>query len=464
MNSLAIMFLLVDAAALLLVSRRWATLPLLVGACYIPAYLSIDLGPLHFTAIRILVAVGIVRMMIRQEWPVGGINGIDRAVIAWAIWLLVSGFFHKDPMSTFIFRIGLVYDACGIYALIRSFCKNLKDIYGVCQLTAIILAPLAMEMLIEKLTVHNLFSILGGGETPIIREGKVRANGPFGHPILAGTAGAVCLPMMIGLWELHRKTAIVGTIACFLIIFSSASSGPILSALAGIFALFMWRYRHLIPLLQRWAIPGYIALDIYMKDPAYFIIARIDLAGGSTSWYRCRLIQSAIEHLSEWWLTGTDYTRHWMWVVVSWSPDHTDITSHYIQMGVLGGLPLLLLFIYTLFKGFNGVTIALQDECSSSPNSRFMIWALGASLFAHTATFVSVSYFDQSFVFLYLTLAVISSASAGAEVISIQNTRSMSTQFSTTTYNVSQSNRVGKDLLISHSMAKNNLYSRPKIR
>jgi len=69
MNSLATMFLLVDATLLLLVSRRWATLPLLIGACYIPAYLSIDLGPLHFTAIRVLVAFGIVRMMIRQEFP-----------------------------------------------------------------------------------------------------------------------------------------------------------------------------------------------------------------------------------------------------------------------------------------------------------------------------------------------------------------------------------------------------------
>jgi hypothetical protein len=401
-------------------------------------------------------------MMIRQEWPLEGINGIDRAMIAWAIWLLVSGFFHKDPMSTSIERLGLIYDACGIYVLIRSFCRSMEDIFGVFQLTAILLIPLAMELLNEKLTVHNLFSILGGGDTPLIREGKVRANGPFAHPILAGTAGAVCLPMMIGLWHLHRKTAITGIVSCIIIIFSSASSGPILTAMAGLFALFMWRYRHLIPYLQRWAIPGYIALDVYMKDPAYFIIARIDLAGGSTSWYRCRMIQSAIEHLSEWWLTGTDYTRHWMWVVVSWSPDHTDITSHYIQMGILGGLPLLLLFVYVLIKGFNGITKALQDEFDNSPNSRFMIWTLGASLFAHTATFVSVSYFDQSFVFLYLTLAAISSVVAVA--IKNQNTQSTFPQFSATTHKVSKPNRVSKDLLTSYSTSKNNLFSRPKIR
>ncbi len=462
MNSIVIIFLLVDAVALLLVSRRWAPLPLLVGTCYIPAYLNIDLGPFHFTAVRILIAVGLVRMILRQEFPVRQINSLDRAMIAWVAWLLFSGFFHKDPSSAFIYRIGLVYDACGIYVLIRSFCRNLEDINGVCQLTAILLAPLAMEMINEKIMVKNLFSILGGGDIPLIREGKVRANGPFAHPILAGTAGAVCLPMMIGLWHLHRKAALIGIASCIIIIFSSASSGPILSAMAGIFALSLWHYRYLIPFLQRWAIPGYVALDLYMKDPAYFIIARIDLAGGSTSWYRCRLIQSAIEHLSEWWLTGTDYTRHWMWVVVNWSPNHTDITSHYIQMGVVGGLPLLLLFMYVLFMGFNGVTKALQNEDNNLPNSQFMIWALGASLFAHTATFVSVSYFDQSFVFIYLTLAAISSAST--IFIKNQNLKWDNHQFSSIKNLAISSNRSNNGLLTNHPQDKISLFSRQKIR
>lgn len=462
MNSLTVVFLMVNVAILMLVSRRWAPLPLLVGACYVPAYLSIDLGPLHFTAIRVLVAFGVVRLMIRQEWPTGGINSIDRAMIVWALWLLVSGFFHKDPTGTFIFRLGLVYDACGVYVLIRSFCRNMDDISGICQLTAILLVPLSMEMLNEKITVHNLFSILGGADAPEVREGKVRAFGPFGHAILAGTAGAVCLPMMIGLWGLHRKTSFTGIVACSVIIFSSASSGPILSAAAGIFALYMWRYRHLIPRLLKLLIPGYIALDLYMKDPAYYIIARIDLTGGSTSWYRCRLIESTIEHFSEWWLIGTDYTRHWMWVVVDWSTDHTDITSHYIQMGVWGGLPLLLLFIFVLVNGFNGISKALEDQFITSPNLRFMIWTLGASLFAHTATFVSVSYFDQSFVFLYLTLAAISTMVTVS--INDENTQSTLPQYSATKHKVSQPNRVSKDILTNHPKAKNSVFGRPKIR
>jgi len=205
----------------------------------------------------------------------------------------------------------------------------------------------------------------------------------------------------------------IGIMACVTLVFCSASSGPIMSAMAGIFALLMYRYRHRARFLQCLAVLGYIALDLIMKDPAYFLVARIDLAGGSTSWYRARLIQSAIEHLPEWWLVGTDYTRDWMWVIVRWSPNHTDITSHYIQMGVWGGLPLLFLFIIVLAKGFSGVAKA-QQATHLSPDSQFMLWAIGSSLFAHAATFFSVSYFDQSFVFLYLTLGSIGSAWSAA--------------------------------------------------
>jgi hypothetical protein len=160
----------------------------------------------------------------------------------------------------------------------------------------------------------------------------------------------------------------------------------------------------------RWlAIFLYIGLDLVMTAPAYYLIARIDPVGGSTGYHRARLIESAFEHLSEWWLAGTNYTRHWMVTGVSWSPDHTDITNHYIQLGVTGGLPLMILFIAVLVKGFFYIGEAVQNAREQNPDAEFFIWALGASLFAHAASCVAVSYFDQSFMFLYVNLAVIAS-------------------------------------------------------
>jgi len=406
-------------ATLLLLPRRWAALPLLVGACYITRDSLFQLGPFHFSVIRMLIATGLVRMIMRRERLADRINNLDWLVLVWSLWVLLSSMFHEDSSAALVYRLGLAYDACGIYFLVRVFCQLFDDVVGLSRLTAILLLPVAVEMIYEKLTGNNLFYVLSGISVDLtIREGHIRAQGPFAHAIIAGTVGAVCLPLMVLLWHQHRKAAVIGIGACAVMIFTCASSGPILSMVAALGALFMWRHRQQIRLVRWLAVAAYIALDLFMNDPAYYIIARIDLVGGSTGWFRARLIQSAFEHLSEWWLGGTDHTRHWMPSGVSWSAEHTDVTNQYLRMGVIGGLPLMVLFIGTLIKGFSFVGGALRWLSKGSLQHQFTCWALGASLFAHATTFVSVSYFDQSFVFLYLILAAIGSAWSGTVRVS----------------------------------------------
>ena len=196
-------------------------------------------------------------------------------------------------------------------------------------------------------------------------------------------------------------------------IITCSSSGPILSAMVAMGTLYMYRHPEWMRRFCWLAVAGYFALAFIMNDPPYFIMARIDIAGGSTGWHRAELIKSAIAHLSEWWLYGTDYTRHWMPTGVPWSQHHTDITNHYIKMGVWGGLPLMFLFMAILAVGFAFVVKTLQQIPESSQRSQFIVWALGAALFTHAVSFIGVSYFDQSFVFLNLTLAAISSVYSG---------------------------------------------------
>ena len=415
MNGIGSTIVFLAAAALLALPRRWALLPLMLVTCSVPFYAGFDFGGGNFTAVRMMIAVGILRVAIRGEMPAVGANGIDYAVLAWAFWLLTSGFFHDDPSATLKFRSGLVYDALGIYIFTRGICRSVDDVLNVCVSIAIAIVPLAAVMLYEKSSAQSLLYLLGGHEVVMIRDGHLRASGPFGHPILAGTVGGVSLPLMAVLWKMRRRLlAGLGIAACLAIIFSSASSGPILTALAGLFALWMWRYRRHIRIIQLTAVAAYIALDIVMKDPAYFLIARIDLVGGSTSYYRARLIQSAFEHLSEWWLTGTDITRHWMWTIID--PHNTDITNHFIQMGVYGGLTLMLLYIIVLINGFAGVTRVLRQGAYLKSGSGFLLWTFGSSLFAFAVTGLSISFFDQSLVFFYVVLGTIGSASLALRV------------------------------------------------
>jgi hypothetical protein len=397
-------FLVVNAIALLLLPRRWAPLPLLAGACFMTRGQTLQLGFAAFTVVRILIAVGVLRLVIRREWILGRLNSLDGIMIGWGVWMVAAVVFHAEPDSPFVLRMRDLYEAWGLYLLFRVFCRSREDIPQVARILALVLLPVAAAMVVEKITGANLFARFGGvPEFSTVRNGVIRAQGPFAHSILAGSIGGVCLPLMIGLWHDRRMLSLIGIGACAAMVLASGSSGPILAVGAGLGVLLMWPLRQRMRLV-RWGLAfGYIGLELIMSRPAFFIISDIDLMGGSTAWFRAQLIQSTIDHANEWWLVGTDYTRHWMPSGVISSPNQTDITNHFIAMGVVGGLLLMVLFIAMIFRGFWLVGTGMASE--TTDDKKFDCWTVGASLFAHAVTCLSVSYYDHSIIFLYLTLA-----------------------------------------------------------
>lgn len=411
MNPVAIIFFIVIAIALMVVPRKWAPVPLLIGCCYMTKGQGIELASLSFAFYRMLLFVGIARIVAKGERLSGTFNTIDKLIIAWGIWMVFASLFHNgESGSGPIYVSGMVIDIVGVYFLMRIWCSDLDQVVFLITVAAFLLAPVALEMLMEKITKKNMFSVFGGVPIDVgWREGKYRAQGPFNHPILAGTVGATCLPLFIGILKRNYTAAIIGIISALTITIACASSGPMMSAMAGVCAVAMWRFRHLTKLARAAAVAGYFAYMILTGEPGYFIMKRIDLSGGSTGYFRARLIESATEHLNEWWLFGTDVTRHWMETGVSFSPNHTDITNYYLGFGVAGGLAAVILLILMLLTAFKWVGVFCRGNIDRSPNDSFVVWCLGAGMLAHAATSISVSYFDQSYLFFWLNLAVISS-------------------------------------------------------
>jgi len=382
--------------------------PLFVGACYITYGQAIDIGTISFTVLRILILAAIVRVFIRGEYLDLKFNALDGLMLAWGVIAVLTAFGHEDTNGALVFRLGVAYEGCGVYFLLRVLCRSIGDVVLFSKVLAILLVPVAIEMLLEKATGHNQFALFGGvPEICQVREGKIRAQGPFMHPILAGTVGAVCMPLMIGLWSFARRTAAIGLGATCIIVIASTSSGPMMSAIFAILGMGIWRLRQYMAIFRYCALFGYVVLDLFMQAPAYYLLSRFDLAGGSTGWHRAALIESALKHFDEWWLAGTDHTRHWMPTGVSWSPNHTDITNHYLWMGVTGGLPLMLSFIAVLVLAFSFLGRTLGAISRMEFKWQLLVWSIGVSLFANAATCISVAYFDQSILFLYVTLAAI---------------------------------------------------------
>ena len=400
------LFTLTTGILLYFVPRRWAALPLLMGVAYMTRGQVLEIGPLHFPVIRILIAVGFVRVLLKGERIAGGTNHLDWLLTLWAGCLVCSSVFHTS--DAWILRSGLVWTELGSYFLFRVFIGTFDDICHLFKVICVLLVPVAVAMLLEKMTGNNCFAMFGGVQVEVsLRSGHFRAQGPFAHAILAGTVGATCLPMALCLWRGDRKRALAGMCATSGMVIASGSSGPFMIALTGLAALALWKRRRYLRMF-RWAAGLLIiALDLVMKDPVYYLLARIDITGGSTGWHRAALIQAAIEHMHEWWLAGTDYTRHWMPSGIYANAIHTDITNHYLMMGVYGGLPLMLLFIWVIFAAFGIVGKALLLNHNAPMERQFLIWTLGAILVAHVTNFISISYFDQSVVLLDLLLASI---------------------------------------------------------
>jgi hypothetical protein len=411
MNGIGIAFTLVAGVFLATLPRRFAAIPLLLGALYMTLGQALEVGPASFTVMRILVAVGILRVLLKGDRIANGINRVDGMLILWALWLIGSSVLHTS--GAWVFRAGMIWSDLGYYFLFRIFVQDSADVRCIFKVLCVLLAPIAVLMLLEKSSGTNFFASLGGiNELPEFREGQVRAQGPFSHPILAGTVGAACLPMAVYLYKNHRKHALLGLFATGGIVFASTSTGPIMMVLFILFGLALWKARKRLRMIRWLALTAVIALDAVMKAPVYYLMMRIDIAGGSTGWHRSRLIESSLEHLDEWWLVGTDYTRHWMATGLHAYEAHTDITNHLLAMGVWGGLPLMFLFIMILVAAFRAVGLALREHESAPLEHPFLIWTLGVILFGHVVNFLAISLFDQSVVFFYLVLAAIGAVQA----------------------------------------------------
>lgn len=397
MNPIFYLLVLVLIVVQFRLPRCYAAAPLLIAACHFQNVPVLSLGA-NFDTAKLVILAGLIRAarekLIRFSWQ----HPLDRLVMLWAGWMAICGFFHNPPdHNPVTIRLSQLYGVVGSYMYARAFLRSPEDYHNYIKCLVAIITPLALMAVYEKLAQSNLYGVLGSGSgTVTIRSGRVRAAGPFSHPILLGTFAATSSVLVWPLLRTARRWAIVGLGACVVIVLSCASSGPIMTIASAIMAMMLWRWRTSVGKIRAAVIGVFVLLHLAMQAPVWYLMARIDLAGGSTGWHRAELITAALNHLGEWWMTGTDYTRHWIAYGIDWSAYHTDITNHYIAMGVTGGLPLMLLFIGIMLKGFQMLGRRMRQLRQARDPLEFTLWSVGASLFAHCFTFLSISYFDQS--------------------------------------------------------------------
>lgn len=388
---------------LLRANRSNAILPIVLIALIITSRQRIVIVGLDFTMIRLIAIAGLIRVYLYKEYQLINLTMLDKIFIAWVLVKIIAYTLLCKTNSAFINRLGFAFDAIAIYFLCRIFLVELEDVKKLLKVLILLSIPIALFMLLEQLNGRNLFSIFGGvPELTMERHGRLRSQGAFAHPILAGTYGAWLLPLAIGLYykAKNKLLLIIGLTAPTIIVFASSSSGPLIAFMAGICGFYMYRYRRYIKFIIWLSVCSLILLDIVMKAPVYHLITRIPVVGGSTAYHRFHLIRAAINNFPEWFLIGTNRTAYWGWGL-------QDITNQYILEATTGGIAALILFMAILVICFKkgGQLIETLEE---TPNNQKFFWGICCSLFVHTVSFLSVSYFGQLIFFEYLTFAILS--------------------------------------------------------
>ncbi|TVQ61649.1 MAG: hypothetical protein EA378_07840 [Phycisphaerales bacterium] len=415
--------LLILGAFTLVLPRRWAVLPMILLSCMVPAGQRIAVGPADFDFIRILVLFGWARLLIRGEYRGYKIIPLDIAVTLYAVVSTLFYTINYGSIESLIFKLGVSYDAIGLYFFFRCTIRTLEDATRIATSFAIVSIPTAIAFAIEKQTGNNLFSVMGGvPDRTIVRHGRLRCQGAFSSSILAGCYWASVLPLMASLWwrgGLQRVLGIIGIFCGLAVIGFCSSSTPVIATAAVVFAGAMWFLRHYLRHMLIGLAVVLFCLHFAMNNPVWHLISRVDLIAGNTGYHRYRLIDSAINNFSEWALFGTQATGHW-------GHQMFDITNQYILEGVRAGFISLALFVTIIVICFIELGRSVRATAWSGWRSA-LIWGLGATMFAHVTSFFGISYFGQIVMLWYLTLGMIGSTYLASRREASARLRSMRT-------------------------------------
>jgi hypothetical protein len=425
---LAAVLLLLAIAGIFALRPRHIAAPLLVASFCVPLAQQLVIAGLHFTMFRIIILVSWVRVMCGGVSRSGRerfrLSLLDKVFLMWAAAGSIAFVILWDDTGAFIDRLGFLYNALGTYFLFRVVWRGPEDVDRAVKVLAVVCAVIALCMMNEHWTNRNLFSMFGGvPEFSYIREGKLRAQAAFAHPITAGTFGATLMPLFARLWRNGKVVAAIGIIASIVITIASMSSTPVLALCGGIVALCMWPLRRQMRLIRWGILITLVILHFYMNGPVWSLIAHIDLIGGSSGYHRYALLNQFIVRFDEWALVGTTHADHWCY-------ECGDTSNQYIDIGVMGGVVTLALFLALIVQCFKGLgrTRKMVDKWSA-----WGFWSLGAALFANIVGFFGISYFDQTLVAWYALLAMIATvtsaaASAGTGVAGLSGTRARDRQ------------------------------------
>jgi hypothetical protein len=412
LHPLVLLAMIAALILILILHRKYVVGPLVFMAFLIPEGQQLYVAGVHLFVLRIVILVTFIRAMMSRSGQgkpqfAGGWNGIDIAFTWCALAQGIAVVVLFQDTGSVINQVGFLWDYLLGYFALRLLIRDTEDILFVLKCLAVATVPLVIGMLIEQRSMTNIFGILGGVQSvPDVREGKIRSQGAFEHSLTAGTFAATLVPLMFLLWRSRksRPYCVLGLAGTSIMVWATNSSTSVLAYAAGVFALLCWPLRKSMRRVRWGIVLVLVGLELVMKAPVWFLIARVDVTGSSSSYHRAELVDQFINHFWSWWLIGVKDTT-------SWGLDMWDAQNQYVNVGEAGGLVALIFFIMIISRSF-GMLGNARKVVDGTKEKEWVLWFFGAAMFAHVVGFFGVNYFDQSKVWWFILVAMISAISA----------------------------------------------------
>ena len=393
---------------ILLVRRENVIVPLIIAMCFLPADISIQIFTLDFYAVRIVALVGLAKVLFLVEPNKIIPNKIDKifylyVIIGSIIYVLVS----NNLFGAFIYKSGKFVDSIILYIVLRKSIITKDSIRLIIKTFSICVIVLLPFVIYEFYSSKNLFAIFGRSFISI-RDGEIRAAATFSHSILFGSFAAALVPILWAQYKADKSKILLFAIGCAVFyVYASSSSGPLVVFVVVVLFLIFFKWKQYSKLLARLMLASAIFLHFVREGPLWHLLyVRISVKSGSTGWHRYLLTDAAVKEFPNWWLLGYGdagpqwHTKYWAYTHAKF----TDVTNHYILEGVRGGFVTMSLFVlicYLVIKTLGAHSISQKSEAD-----QWLWWGAAVMMISHCVTFLSVAYFGQITMLLYLTIAL----------------------------------------------------------
>ncbi|EAR59930.1 hypothetical protein [Neptuniibacter caesariensis] len=383
LHPIGVLVLGISILAILAFNRDKVLQPFFLLLCFISPAQRIVVAGADFNFFRLAILTLFIRVLMKGENKFFVVQPFD---VLFFIYTVVYSLIYAYSSGSLGDPIAKGVELILLYFCVRSVARTTPDVIKVFRFLSLLSIPVCCFFIVEAITGRNFFSVLGGvPEFTKIREGRLRCQGPFPHPIIAGCFWAILFPVFLSMYiQFKQKKYLLACVCAFFIVVTTASSTTLLALLSAPFFMSLYLVRKHIKLLFYSGLACLVCLHMVMSAPVWHLLSRIGAVGGSTSHFRYMLIDKFISHSHEWFLLGTNSTAHWFFGA-------QDLTNQFVLVGVRSGFLGLFLFVCLLWLFYKKIYFIVRVS-----QYKVFSWGVFSAMSVSCVSFLGVSYFGQA--------------------------------------------------------------------